>query len=867
VAVVGLRDSDAAAGGGVYMLYEAQIPAVGWVDQKVAAVAAATAIASGGVDVWDVALSPSFDTDNQVVAVIENVTTTKVTTKLGVSGWNAVIGDGELEGDNTAANKVTANDIASIIFPDDYELDTNEGIYGEFYVGISDNDTYGDVYSFYGGSGADASVVIDLNCQAVGTDTDVTSLAVSGDFANAVLIAGTKLGGEAKVKRSADAGETWYSAKKEPTGTTAKVYVVVADDYADTEKAWAAVGGLDGAVSKQAEDRKWNQIGLINTTITAIKDLSFGSMFMATDNGTSSNSSVWRQASNWERVFSSSLQDANAAEIDLVEVSPDYASDSTVFLGNLGSTDKIFRSTDGGNLFTAQLKATTAAIKGWVVIDNQTIITGSVGGTYKTTTNGRSWTTLKSCTGATDVESFVLSPSFADDETILAGTQNGKVFRSTNTGTSWSERKTTAMANSVVPAFSNDYANDGIYYCTAEGGGVWRYEEGVSTTWARIDTKDGFPVDADGDYVGAADIAAGNGLVMSSDGTVYATANYTEDATNGMSRCLDPTNSVVTTPYPFFEQVNDTVEGTITKEMSKLWLTEDEGINTLWTIYDSAYVYSLCDSLTGSPISLSPCGAGSLRADRVSLDWEEMTGATKYEIDVHTAEAFKGGMGYVVDGDTETDTTVTEAISSTYAGMELWWRVRVYQGKPYRSRWSDLCQFSTALVGGAWNPFQTAAGYPGGYAPESGATGVPLKPAFNWNAADWATGYDFGLYNDASFRDPIVEKVLPSTVYEYAGELAYSTTYYWRVRAAALRGTSEQYSEWAEGVFTTMAEPVAPLPPVVVEPTPPAPPAAPPVEIPVPAAIPTSLLWAIVGIGAVLVIALIILIVRTRRAV
>jgi hypothetical protein len=75
-----------------------------------------------------------------------------------------------------------------------------------------------------------------------------------------------------------------------------------------------------------------------------------------------------------------------------------------------------------------------------------------------------------------------------------------------------------------------------------------------------------------------------------------------------------------------------------------------------------------------------------------------------------------------------------------------------------------------------------------------------------------------------------------------------STTYYWKVRAIAK--TTD--SEWAQGVFTTMSAP----------PTPPTPPPPPPEPEP-----PTTpmYIWVIIGVGAALVIAVIILIVRTRR--
>ncbi len=78
-------------------------------------------------------------------------------------------------------------------------------------------------------------------------------------------------------------------------------------------------------------------------------------------------------------------------------------------------------------------------------------------------------------------------------------------------------------------------------------------------------------------------------------------------------------------------------------------------------------------------------------------------------------------------------------------------------------------------------------------------------------------------------------------------------------------GVASVGSEWATSIFTTKEEPVAPVvveegdaAPVVIEPI---------VEVTVPPATPITPSWiyVIIGVGAVLVIALLVLIVRTRR--
>ena len=98
-----------------------------------------------------------------------------------------------------------------------------------------------------------------------------------------------------------------------------------------------------------------------------------------------------------------------------------------------------------------------------------------------------------------------------------------------------------------------------------------------------------------------------------------------------------------------------------------------------------------------------------------------------------------------------------------------------------------------------------------------------------------------------------------STVNAWVTEaLEYATTYYWRVRAEK----DGVFSDWAVCIFTTMEEPVPAPPPVVVEPTPPAPVVPTPIiELP-----PTpTWVWAIIAIGAALIVVVIVLTVRTRR--
>jgi len=135
---------------------------------------------------------------------------------------------------------------------------------------------------------------------------------------------------------------------------------------------------------------------------------------------------------------------------------------------------------------------------------------------------------------------------------------------------------------------------------------------------------------------------------------------------------------------------------------------------------------------------------------------------------------------------------------------------------------------------------------------------IPTSPVFNWGAFKYATGYEFQMASDSGMSTLLTDLSGDSalgaiTSYKYADSLDYNTTYYWRVRA--VQGSATAYSDWSATVgFTTMAEPAAATPPVVIGPSGEAEPSVTPAYI-----------WAIIAIGAVLVVTVIVLIVRTRR--
>ncbi len=136
-------------------------------------------------------------------------------------------------------------------------------------------------------------------------------------------------------------------------------------------------------------------------------------------------------------------------------------------------------------------------------------------------------------------------------------------------------------------------------------------------------------------------------------------------------------------------------------------------------------------------------------------------------------------------------------------------------------------------------------------------------PAFGWRAVEGATGYKFQLSDDSTFATTIMDETLgKATSIKSAETLEWDTIYFWRVKA--LRDVVE--SDWTDAAFNTRPEVLeGPPPPEVTVQAPPMPditveaPPAPPAPIP---------MWAlllVIILGVILVIAIIILVMRTTR--
>jgi hypothetical protein len=255
--------------------------------------------------------------------------------------------------------------------------------------------------------------------------------------------------------------------------------------------------------------------------------------------------------------------------------------------------------------------------------------------------------------------------------------------------------------------------------------------------------------------------------------------------------------------------------------------------------------------------------------------------------------------------------TVSCDIDGLLAATEYTIKVRVANDSPIQSRWSNGAKVKTGAYLYAPLPISPVQGQPQ-------AATTSLNPTFTWATVVTAVSYEFQLSDSATFANLIDSQALNANGYTYLGDgLDYDTDYYWRVRAVGADGTKSAWSSFGVGyisedwwdyslswtyfqlgaptVFHTMVDPeeyqseltiTQTIPTITITQTQTNPTYTIPVPeftVTVPAAQTTvttqthtitipdektpAYIWAIVAIGALLTIAVIVLIIRTRRVV
>jgi hypothetical protein len=221
----------------------------------------------------------------------------------------------------------------------------------------------------------------------------------------------------------------------------------------------------------------------------------------------------------------------------------------------------------------------------------------------------------------------------------------------------------------------------------------------------------------------------------------------------------------------------------------------------------------------------------------------------------------------------QASTGVAAIAGALTAGETYYWNIQIT---------APVTSMASAM--GTFTIQQLQAIVPEISSPENGSTIDNLTPAFSWGPIAGVTMYTFELARDPSFALMEYTEDTPSSsaALPVATQLERGKTYFWRVKAL-----TPAEGEWSQvGIFTVAELPPTPEPtptitPTIILPTPTINLPTPTITMPQPTVtvilpttteapveeIGTAYIWAIIVIGAVLVIAVIVLIVRTRRTV
>lgn len=817
-----------------------------------------TPLTIGEIDaIRAIAFSPNFASDKTAVSVTESIGTagpkasaaTLHVLSFASKSWDATAGfSGYPVNIVTTTNVATSVGRASIALAPDY-LGADETLRIAF-VGlqITDSTTPSELGGLFRlsdtslknlKSGAVYSVAYNGTNLVAGQTTDGTGTASNNVFRSADMLASSPTVSSAR-------------SFKKPGGVDG---VVVA--FAGTN----VVAGTKGAESAFAISRdngaSFNDISLIDTTTAAIIDVAVtpdgAIIYLLTDDG-AATSLFRKQNSAWERVYVATP----SAAITLVRTAPD--NNNVVYLVKQGTSTMYYSNDAAQTKWTIRASGASSTLD-LAVEGGDVAYIAATGSTsiYKSTNAGFTW--------GSGVDTKLSGGNVATVNTIakdnlVVGSDAGYVSYSTDGNTTWTNISTALNVAGNVQVTADGLAAGNFIYAATDGAGtrVERWKIGTSTSWSNLTAPTAAaPYTAYGVY-GIA-LAKGAIFAVASDGTDSA-----------LFRTLNPTDD-----NPNWGAVQKTG---ITLDDAPKALVVSTGSVKLWAIDTTApALKSFTDTLVDVSIALvSPAdkfqntvNPVTGRSVDIAFTWTKPSdNVTDYQIAIYTDKAAT----QLIQDHTFNNTNTTVVVlmgpfqSSTRQvefspGATYYWRVRVAATGPLYSNWSAIRTFS--IMPGA-------AAVPTILSPANGAVNTAERPSFSWSPVSGTTSYQLQIADNIAMSPTIADVTVNTTGYVLPSDFIFSKTYYWRVRA-----TVPVQGDWSPlANFTIMPEPKAPTtppPPVVITQVPPPVISIPPAPVPppaitippAPAPVVPAFIWATIIIGAVLVIAVIVLIVRTRR--
>ncbi|MGH7598846.1 MAG: hypothetical protein ACREOI_21030, partial [bacterium] len=176
-----------------------------------------------------------------------------------------------------------------------------------------------------------------------------------------------------------------------------------------------------------------------------------------------------------------------------------------------------------------------------------------------------------------------------------------------------------------------------------------------------------------------------------------------------------------------------------------------------------------------TPVLASPADNATGQLTTLTLQWNASAGAVTYRLQVATDVNFTAP---IFDDSTLTGTS--KEIGPLANNQIHFWRVRA-KNDGGTSAWSQVWKFTTK--GAVPAP-------PVLISPANNATLPTTTVSLQWNASSGAATYRPQVATDAAFTDKVFDDSTITVTSKQIGPLANLTTYYWRVNAKNVEGTS-----------------------------------------------------------------------------
>ncbi len=702
------------------------------------------------------------------------------------------------------------------------------------------------------------------------TGIAIRSIAYSGDVATGTLFAGVFAapGGALIATQVWSTVQpttnlpTWLPSFKPPTGDGGLAYVRVSPNFAADKTVFAgtsstAAGGQSAFSVSTDAGTTFNQEALIDTNdatpdVNVIDAIAYSpdgaTLFVATDD--SLDLSLWATPTppspfSWKRIYC--FTGTNAA------LAINYATwadaPEIYFAETVTVVNTLFASYDGGNIFNARsLPVIGAAINALSVESSKVLYTAFTTNIYKSTNGGSVWSPARPG-NVGNILSVIGAPG---GDVLVGGT--GTTGISTDGGVTFGELPPGVNPlGSYVVIPDEGYAENHYVYAGdfAAANGLFRLQVGTDSLWTNFANP-------------TADVIVGMGM---SNGALYAMMTGTGGLFGVADRTILPHDQVGDMLWGIMDVPAGTIAGANFFDVAQNKCYTANNTTGLWA-YNDFYATAKTTISTPASGAVIPVDPVTGRAAALPFSWSAVgtgTGlATNYFFAIfEKSQGFPGAIIVAtgamplpsVPGNSVYPPAIAGAPDIAYtflAGNEYGIMIAAVNQVSGDSNLATADFMLSPFCDPIFISIEAASGIihpphagPILTSPTPGAQDVDPGAAFSWAPMAGVTEYELIIALDAALTQPVAGTPVTLATSAFGPvTLEYGTDYYYAVRATAPTSSVQSI-----GAFRTMISPEEAIPPVTVEQ---------PVISP-------AWIWAVVIIGALLVIAVLVLIMRTRR--